>query len=153
MPVPMPTEEREIPETWEPDIEPDGEWCLGCTTEGPPSDGPPIGIPAGDGRGAAPVAAPAPVRIGGRIQAPRKIRHVAPAYPELARTAGVTGIVILECVIDPDGRVQSVQVLRGHPLLNEAALTAVRQWAYSPTLLNGVPVAVVMTVTVRFTTR
>jgi protein TonB len=93
------------------------------------------------------------VRIGGQIQAPRKIRHVAPAYPELARTAGVTGIVILECVIDPAGRVQSVQVLSGHQLLNEAALTAVRQWAYSPTLLNGVPVAVVMTVTVRFTTR
>ena len=94
-----------------------------------------------------------PVRVGGHIQAPRKIRHVDPAYPELARTAGVSGIVILECVIDREGRVQSVQVLSGHPLLKAAAVHAVGQWAYTPTRLNGVPVAVVMTVTVRFTTR
>ena len=73
-----------------------------------------------------------------------------PHVPRAPRQAGVAGVVILECVIDRGGLVQSVRVLSGHPLLNEAAARAVRQWAYRPTLLNGVPVAVVMTVTVRF---
>ena len=56
-------------------------------------------------------------------------------------------------MIDPAGLIRSVQVVSGHPLLNDAAVSAVRQWAYRPTLLNGVPVAIVMTVTVRFSTR
>ena len=62
----------------------------------------------------------------------------------------VQGVVILECTISPQGRVSDVKILRGIPLLNEAALTAVKQWVYSPTLLNGVPVPVIMTVTVNF---
>ena len=60
--------------------------------------------------------------------------------------------MILECVIDREGRIRSVGVLRGHPLLDAAATDAVRQWTYRPTLLNGVPVEIVMTVTVRFAT-
>lgn len=126
--------------------------CLECV----PSDGPPIGGGEGRGIGDAPgpgepaEVVPGPVRVGGRIEAPRKIRHVDPVYPELAIRAGVTGTVILECVIDRDGRVDRVAVLRGHPLLDAAAVDAVRQWTYRPTLLNGVPVEVVMTVTVRF---
>jgi protein TonB len=63
----------------------------------------------------------------------------------------VQGVVILECVIGPDGRVTDVHVLRGQPLLERAAIDAVRQWLYRPTRLNGQPVAVVMTVTVTFT--
>lgn len=103
--------------------------------------------------GGVPSAAPAPVeplRVGGQIEAPRKLRDVAPEYPELARRAGVEAVVILEATIDTGGRVSDVRVLRGHPLLDEAALEAVRQWAYVPTLLNGVPVPVLMTVTVNF---
>lgn len=130
--------------------------CIGCalSAAGPVGDG---GEGPGDGAGTDRVltrgTGTAPVRVGGHIQAPRKIRHLVPEYPDLARRAGVAGVVILECVIARDGLVQSVQVLSGHPLLNEAAVRAVRQWAYRPTLLNGVPVEVVMTVTVRFTTR
>lgn len=91
-----------------------------------------------------------PVRVGGQIKAPRKVRDHAPAYPEVAKQARVEGVVILEAVISPEGRVTEVKVLRGSPLLDDAAVTAVKSWAYTPTLLNGVPVPVVMTVTVSF---
>jgi protein TonB len=76
--------------------------------------------------------------------------YVAPVYPNIASTAGFGGMVVLECTIDPTGHVTDVRVITGHPLLNEAATNAVRQWRYTPTRLNGVPVAVLMTVTVRF---
>jgi protein TonB len=92
-----------------------------------------------------------PVRVGGNIKEPRKLRNVPPVYPDVAKQARVQGVVILEATIDKSGRVDNVRVLRGVPLLNEAALDAVRKWAYSPTLLNGEPVPVVMTVTVNFT--
>jgi len=91
-----------------------------------------------------------PVRVGGQIKAPRKVRDLAPTYPEVAKQARVEGVVILEAVISPQGRVTEVKVLRGSPLLDEAAVNAVKGWAYTPTLLNGVPVPVVMTVTVSF---
>ena len=110
-------------------------------------DGPPGTNGIGEGTGS-PVG---PVRPGGDFQAPQKLRTVTPAYPELARQARVQGVVVLECVIDPSGRVADVKVLRGHPLLESAAADAVRQWLYTPTRLNGVPVAVLLTVTVRFT--
>jgi len=92
----------------------------------------------------------APVRPGGMIKEPQRIAYIAPLYPEVARTARVEGMVILEAVIGPDGFVRDVRVLRSHPLLDEAAMAAVRQWRYTPTLLNGLPVPVVMTVTVTF---
>lgn len=92
----------------------------------------------------------APVRVGGRVRPPSKIRDAAPAYPAIAQAARVEGTVIIDAVIDEQGRVQSTRVLRSIPLLDQAALEAVRQWVYTPTLLNGVPVPVVMTVTVRF---
>jgi len=98
-----------------------------------------------------PVAAQAPIRPGSGIHAPRKIVDVKPLYPQLAQAAHVEGIVILETVIDVRGRVASVHVLRSIPLLDQAAIAAVEQWTYTPTLLNGVPVPVVMTVTVQFT--
>jgi protein TonB len=90
------------------------------------------------------------VRIGGAIKEPKKLRNVNPVYPQVARQARVQGIVILECVIDTDGRVTSVKVLRGIPLLDAAAIEAVRQWEYEPTRVNGVPWPVIMTVTVNF---
>jgi TonB family protein len=92
----------------------------------------------------------APVRVGGGIKEPRKLKHVSPAYPEIARQARVQGVVILECTIGPDGRITHVTVLRGIPLLDAAAVEAVRQWVYAPTLVNGVPARVIMTVTVNF---
>jgi protein TonB len=100
-----------------------------------------------------PTQAPAPkgpVRVGGQIKEPSKIRNVAPAYPDIAKQARVQGVVVLEAVISPSGEVTNVRVLRGVPLLNDAAAAAVRQWRYTPTTLNGQPVAVVMTVTVNF---
>jgi periplasmic protein TonB len=93
---------------------------------------------------------PAMVRVGTGVQAPRKLVHVDPSYPELARRAGVQGIVRLECTIDPSGDVVDVVVKSGHPLLTAAAAEAVRQWRYTATRLNGAPVAVLMSVTVRF---
>ena len=93
----------------------------------------------------------APVRVGGAIKEPKKLKHVPPDYPELARQTRVQGVVIVEARLSPDGRVQEVKVLRGVPLLDEAARQAVRQWVYTPTLVDGVPVPVVMTVTVNFT--
>ena len=71
-------------------------------------------------------------------------------YPELARRARVQGVVILEAIIGVDGRVQQARVLRSVPLLDQAALNAVQSWEYTPTLLDGRPVPIIMTVTVNF---
>jgi TonB family protein len=92
----------------------------------------------------------APVRVGGNIKTPTKIRDVRPLYPAEAQTAGITGVVILEATIDVDGRVADAKVLRSIPQLDDAALTAVRQWEFTPTEVNGVRVPVIMTVTVNF---
>ena len=93
-------------------------------------------------------------RVGGTIKEPTKLKNVSPVYPELAKQARLSGVVILEAEISPRGDVTSVTVLRGaHPMLDEAAVDAVKQWVYSPTLLNRVPVPVIMTVTVNFKLR
>jgi protein TonB len=91
-----------------------------------------------------------PRHVGGAIRAPARIRDIAPVYPALAQAAHVEGIVIIEAVISQTGDVENARVLRSVPLLDEAALAAVRQWKFTPTLLNGIPVPVVYTVTVRF---
>jgi periplasmic protein TonB len=91
-----------------------------------------------------------PVRVGGSIRPPQKIRDVRPVYPAVALETRIHGIVILEAVIGEDGRVRSLRVLRSIPLLDQAATDAVRQWVFTPTLLNGQPVPVAMTVTVAF---
>ena len=90
------------------------------------------------------------VRVGGEIKEPRKLTNVSPVYPEVAKQARVQGVVVLECTISPEGKVTDVKVLRGIPLLDDAAIEAVRQWVYTPTLFHGVPVPVIMTVTVNF---
>ena len=94
---------------------------------------------------------PPPVRVGGSIKPPAKIKDVRPEYPAIAQSARVQGVVIVEAVIDPTGRVSSARVLRSIPLLDAAALDAVQQWEFTPTYLNGVAVPVIMTVTVNFT--
>jgi TonB family protein len=92
----------------------------------------------------------APVRVGGNIKPPMKRKHVNPVYPDVARQARVVGVVILEATIGPDGKVEAACILRSIPLLDQAAIDAVRQWEFEPTLLNGQPVPVLMTVTVNF---
>jgi TonB family protein len=98
-------------------------------------------------------AAPAPVRVGGNIRPPRKMRHVSPVYPASMREAGLEGLVPMEAIIATDGKVQSVRVLTAeiHPDLAQAAVDAVKQWQFEPTLLNGAAVEVVMNVSVSFT--
>jgi protein TonB len=98
-----------------------------------------------------PVQPTEPVRVGAGIKPPSKIRDAAPEYPELARRNRVQGIVIVEATIGADGKVERARVLRSVALLDQAALNAVQSWEYTPTLLNGVPVPIIMTVTVRFT--
>jgi len=92
----------------------------------------------------------AAVRVGGKVRPPTKTKDVAPVYPAAAKSARIAGVVIIEATIGADGKVIDTKVLRSVPMLDQAALDAVRQWEYSPTLLNGAPVPVVMTVTINF---
>jgi TonB family protein len=97
-----------------------------------------------------PVEAPPRTTDGHRITAPKKTKTVPPEWPRNALRAGLTGSVVLECVLGIDGRVESVKVLRGYRSLAEAATVAVRKWRYTTTELDGKPVPVIMTVTVNF---
>ncbi|HSW40663.1 MAG TPA: energy transducer TonB, partial [Acidobacteriota bacterium] len=90
------------------------------------------------------------VRIGGNLQESRLIRRVEPDYPEIARRARIQGDVVMQADIDEEGNVTNLRTLSGHQLLRDAAEKAVSQWKYSPYLLNGEPVPVIATVTVRF---
>lgn len=92
-------------------------------------------------------------RVGGAVRPPRKIKHAPPEYPAIAHQARVQGVVILEARIDETGNVSDTRVLRSIPLLDQAAIDAVKHWQYEPTLMNGVAVPVIMTVTVNFTLR
>jgi protein TonB len=92
-----------------------------------------------------------PVRVADLPVTPRKIGDVRPIYPEVARLARVEGTVILEAVLDTTGRVTQLRVIKSVPMLDQAALDAVRQWRYTPSLYGGHPVSVLMTITVRFT--
>ena len=116
------------------------------------------GVPGGTGNIGMSAAPPPPpprkkkaaVRVGGNVQSSKLIRRVEPTYPELAKRARVQGIVLLQVTVDETGSVAGIKVIRGHPLLTPPALAAVKQWKYSPTLLNGEPVQVIATVTVNF---
>ena len=102
---------------------------------------------------ATPVVERQPIPVGGRIKAPTRVAHVAPVYPAIATSARVEGTVILQAVINERGMIERIRVLRSVPLLDAAAVDAVREWRYTPTLLNGVPVPVLMTITVTFSLR
>ena len=90
------------------------------------------------------------IRVGGNVGQPQKVKHVAPVYPPIAQSARVQGVVIVEAIIDREGRVGYSRILRSIPLLDQAALDAVKQWEFTQTHLNGAPVPVIMTVTVQF---
>lgn len=93
----------------------------------------------------------APIRKGGDVELGLLLRKVQPDYPEYARDAGIQGTVVLDAIITPDGKVESVKYLSGPPILVRAAEDAVRQWLFKPTLLNGQPVSVETIIKVIFT--
>ena len=115
----------------------------------------PGGVVGGVVGGIAPPPPPpppqAPVRVGGDIKEPKKIKDVKPVYPQIAQTAKIQGIVIIEATSARTAASRTRRSCARSPLLDQAALDAVRQWKFTPTLLNGVPVEVIMTVTVNFT--
>jgi protein TonB len=92
-----------------------------------------------------------PVQVGGDVQAAKLIRKIVPVYPRMAVITRISGTVRLQGIIGKDGTIQQLQVLSGPPLLVQAALDAVRQWRYLPTLLNGEPVEVISPIDVIFT--
>lgn len=132
---------------------------------GPPVDVPtsangvPGGLNLGPGTGSsvmmpvppAPSRPAGPVRVAQLPIAPTKIADARPLYPEIARSARVEGTVVLEAVLDQTGRVTQLRVIQSVPMLNQAALDAVRQWRYTPSIYGGQPVSVLMTITIRFT--
>jgi protein TonB len=144
------------PEQINPEIEPSGP-TLPDLPVGPISGSPDLGaVVDGTGRFVPPPPPPTtrqsgPVRVSELVTPPRKVVDVRPVYPDVARQARVEGTVILEAILDQSGHVDKLRVVRSVPLLDLAAMDAVRQWRYTPTVLNGQPVPVLMTITIRFT--
>jgi protein TonB len=128
----------------------------GPVVPGISSSGGPGGIP-GDLVSYAPPRPPdppkpsGPVRVADLPVAPRKTADARPIYPDVARMARIEGTVVMEAVLDPSGRVTQLHVIKSVPMLDQAALDAVRQWRYTPSVYGGRPVSVLMTITVRFT--
>ena len=91
--------------------------------------------------------------VGGDVRRPELVKRVDPIYPQAAKDAHVSGMVIVELVVDEVGNVTDAKIVRSVPMLDAAALDAVRQWQYTPTLLNGSPVKLAMSVNVTFATR
>jgi protein TonB len=91
-----------------------------------------------------------PLKIGDGVSVPTKIRDVRPVFPEAARAAGQSGTVVMETVIDATGAVRDTRILRSNPPFDTAAAEAVRQWRFTPTIIDGVARPVIMTVTVSF---
>ena len=88
--------------------------------------------------------------VSGNLERPEKLVHVDPVYPPIATAARVEGLVILEATIDGEGNVGNLRILRSIPLLDAAAVDAVKCWKYEPTIIGGAPVPILMTVTVKF---
>ena len=148
----------EAPPTLEPEPAAEGEFDEGAPggVEGGVPGGVAGGVVGGLPDAVPPPPAPAPqprgpVRVGGQISAPELLHRVEPVYPGVAVSARVQGVAILETIVDEEGRVTDVRVLRSaHALLDGAAIAAVRQWRYKPVVLNGIPVKFVLTVTLSF---
>lgn len=98
-----------------------------------------------------PKATPERIRVGGNVQQANLIHEVQPVYPEIAKTAHIQGTVLLHAIIGKDGTIKQLQYISGPPLLMRNAMSAVQQWRYRPTLLNGEPVEVETTISVVFT--
>lgn len=138
VPIPDPTPDEpepiRLPEEIEPDIEiPDTDIIFGIP------EGPPVAEPEG------------PIRVGGDVQPPVKLVAPSPQYTEIARKARIQGVVIVEAIIDKEGNVTNVKILKGLPMgLDQAAADAVTKWKFKPATLNGRPVAVIYNLTVNF---
>jgi protein TonB len=135
------------------EIRPEEGLDLGEGIAGGVEGGVPGGVVGGVVGGLPSEAPPPParvVRIGGQIAQPKLIRQVKPVYPDLAVQSRVSALVILEAEVDTRGYVRAAKILRGHPLFDEAAMEAVKQWRYQPLLLNGEPTGFVLTVTINF---
>ncbi len=100
---------------------------------------------------APPVSGPSQIRVGGKIQESNLITQVTPEYPVDAKQARIQGTVKMNVTIDREGKVSNIELLSGHPMLVQAAVSAVQKYRYRPTLLNGQPVSVMTTVDVSFT--
>ena len=98
-----------------------------------------------------PTATPSRIRVGGNVEAASLINKVTPQYPPIAKTAHVSGTVVLHAIIGKDGTIRELQSISGPPLLMKSAMDAVKEWRYKPTQLNGEPVEVDTTVDVVFT--
>jgi protein TonB len=107
------------------------------------------GSGTGSGRGGVGMS-PGPYRVGNGIEPPRKIKDVRPVYPATALTRRAFGTVLVEAVVGADGKVHDVRILHSIAELDQAALDAVRQWEFAPSTLNGIPIAVVVTIVVQF---
>jgi protein TonB len=120
--------------------------------------GVPGGVTGGIDAGAPPPPPPppapkvpqGPVRVGGQVKAPQLTHRVNPTYPPMAQAANLAGNVVLEAQVNKAGRVESVRVVKGHGMLDQAAVAAVKQWQYEPLTLNGQAVEFILTVTVTF---
>jgi protein TonB len=155
--VPKPAQQQtfvapvEVPQ----EIVPEQALDLGSADQGV-SGGVDGGVPGGvvggivGGLPDAPPAQAVPVRVGGTVREPRRLTAVPPVYPELALKARLQGTVIIEATVNERGRVVNATLLQGLPMLTEAALEAVKKWTYTPTLVNGIPTPIIMTVTVHF---
>lgn len=111
---------------------------IGGVADAPPPP-PPLALPQ------------APVRIGGKIAPPALLHRVEPKYPDVAVAARLQGVVILETIVNEEGEVTNVRVLRSaNGVLDREAIIAVEQWRYQPVVLNGIPVKFVLTVTLSF---
>ena len=95
-------------------------------------------------------SAQAPIQVGGAVAAPQKRAHVAPVYPPMAKQTRTQGLVSLSIVINANGAVERAAVVKSIPALNDAAIAAVRQWKYAPTIVDGAAVPVTMVVHVNF---
>jgi len=93
----------------------------------------------------------APLRVGGSVQMAKLIRKLIPVYPPLAKSARISGVVHLVGIIAKDGTIRNLHLIGGHPILARAAMEAVAQWVYEPTLLDGEPVEVIAPIEVSFT--
>ncbi|HYE72848.1 MAG TPA: TonB family protein [Blastocatellia bacterium] len=122
----------------------------GASSEGEPAPPPP---PAATPK-PSPTATPTPegpMRVTSQMIQSKAIRKIQPAYPSIAKTAGVAGPVQVQFVLSENGTIDEASVISGHPLLRAAALQAAKQWVFSPTLLNGKAVRVVGVITFNFT--
>jgi protein TonB len=154
-PTRIPTRVQVIKEEEAPEV---GAGCSNCVEGGVPG-GAPSGMLTGIIGSASTGPAPPPpakqaihlIRVGGNVQSAKSINQVQPGYPEIARTAHISGTVVLHAIIGEDGSVEQLQYVPGPPLLMLSAMDAVHQWRYQPTLPDGDPVEVDTTIFVVFT--